>query len=245
MPVIGTQQSPIRINTSETLLVCQPQRIFQVCYQQGVPCTGKFDMAGTGHGNLVLQPPYPKVKYQGDCFELRKVHIHLKSEHLIDSDDPKDYEVHLLHLPEGSTAGTDPKVVIGILYRHDPNVESGGGLEWLEKALRSQEEKGLRRSKNDGGDCSSKPFEFEPLWFFPSQGDANDVENWFHYQGSLTSEPFSEDVSWFVMKNESVINKDRIGRIEQCAEQHARTVYALNRRFILRSFEQGECFREE
>lgn len=74
--------------------------------------------------------------------------------------------------------------------------------------------------------------------FFPRHPDGNtpDLTNWFHYEGSLTSEPYSEDVSWFVMKNESPIDPADVDALKKYAEQEARPPYSLDRRLVVKSF---------
>lgn len=237
MPEIGTQQSPICINTSESLRLYAPKSLMEIGYDPKQNTTGVFKDSGTGHGNLIVDAPYPTVVFNGNVFCLRKVHVHLGSEHLLDSDQPKDYEVHLVHLPEGVDDPTAQKVVIGILYEHDTNSESDSGLQWLNDVLKQRLEKGLLLNKFDTDDEPASHFEFNPLWFFPKRTDQSvDTENWIHYQGSLTSDPYSEDVSWFVMTQPSKINKITIAEIEKYAEQHARSVCPLNRRLLVRSF---------
>jgi carbonic anhydrase len=44
-------------------------------------------------------------------------------------------------------------------------------------------------------------------------------------------------VSWFVFRNETALAKVDIEKLKGAAEQNARETFALNRRFVLRSFE--------
>ena len=72
-----------------------------------------------------------------------------------------------------------------------------------------------------------------PLEFLPDRGD---WDCWFRYEGSLTSEPFSEDVTWYVFDRETGILKSEVDHLAGTAEQEARPVHALDRRYVLRSF---------
>ena len=242
MPVIGTQQSPIQIVTSNAITISKPEELFRIEYEDRV-YHGVFAPAPPGHGNFELDTaPYPKVffKSKSDAYvyELRRIHIHLKSEHLIDSMVQRDYEVHLLHVRQGMTL-TDPKLVIGILYHESFEIPSGRGLERFNKLLKSRSKAGssLRDFKaNDAVPDGN----INPRDFFPRapDGKAPDFKNWFHYEGSLTSEPYSEDVSWFVMKSESGVTPDEdLVHLKKYAEQDARQTYALNRRIVVKSFE--------
>ena len=72
-----------------------------------------------------------------------------------------------------------------------------------------------------------------PLHFLPTDAQR---DRWYHYAGSLTSDPYTEDVAWFVMPNESFIEATEISEIGKCAQRHARPVHPLDRRFVLKNF---------
>jgi carbonic anhydrase len=96
--------------------------------------------------------------------------------------------------------------------------------------------KAYARAKQAGGPAldTTSDLEIDPMHFLP---DRKDWPYWFHYEGSLTSGFFSEDVSWFVFRNETALAKVDIEKLKGAAEQDARETFALNRRFVLRSFE--------
>ncbi len=240
MPVIGTRQSPIKLVTKGAMPLARPEDVLRIAYENK-DYHGTFIGVHPSHGNFELDAPtcpntYPSVLFQGNVFELRRIHIHFKSEHLIDSDVQSDYEVHFLHARQGMML-SDPKLVIGILYSQSATTPAGKGLERFNDLLRQRANAGssLRTFKI----ADSVPDgDINPLDFFPrtSDGASPDLTNWFHYEGSLTSEPYSEDVSWFVMKNESKIDPTKLEDLEKYAEQEARPNYALDRRIVVRSF---------
>ncbi len=131
----------------------------------------------------------------------------------------------------------DPKVVVGILYHEAAGAVPGGGLERFNEVLRDRARAGSSLRKFRAGDAGGEA-EINPLDFFPRgpDGKSPDLTNWFHYEGSLTSEPYSEDVSWFVMRAESRIDPAKLTELEQYAEQEARPTYPLDRRIVVRSF---------
>lgn len=240
MPVIGTRQSPIKIITNNSMQLAKPIDVLRIDYKDQ-DYHGKFIGIHPSHGNFELDKPaspetYPAVLFQGKMFELRRIHIHFQSEHVIDSDVKCDYEVHFVHACLGMTLA-DPKLVIGILYREGAATPAGKGLERFNVLLRQRANAGssLRAFNSTDKVPDGK---INPLEFFPraSDGKSPDVTSWFHYEGSLTSEPFSEDVSWIVMKNESKIDPSKLKELKEYAEQEARPAYALDRRIVVRSF---------
>jgi len=240
MPVIGTRQSPIKLITNDAMRLEKPEDVFRIEYSDK-DYHGTFIGVHPTHGNFELDKPacpetYPSVWFWGNMFELRRIHIHCKSEHFIDSNVQSDYEVHFVHARQGMTL-SDPKLVIGILYKESATTPAGKGLQRFNDLLRGRANSGssLRTFKI----ADSVPDgDINPLEFFPRTPDGKtpDLANWFHYEGSLTSEPYSEDVSWVVMKNESKIDPTELKKLEEYAEQEARPTYALDRRIVVRSF---------
>ena len=76
--------------------------------------------------------------------------------------------------------------------------------------------------KADGKpECVGVSGELKPTDFLPDTREQR--ATWFHYMGSLTSAPFSENVSWFVIHGEIDIPPDHLDQIRQCACRHAAT----------------------
>ncbi len=240
MPVIGTRQSPIHLITKDAMRLAKPEDVLRIDYKDK-DYHGTFIGVHPSHGNFELDKPaspdtYPSVSFQGNVFELRRIHIHFKSEHVIDSTVQRDFEVHLVHAQKGMML-SDPKLVIGILYDQSAKTPAGKGLERFNELLRKRSSAGLSLRTFKSTDAIPDG-DINPLEFFPRSSDRKspDLTNWFHYEGSLTSEPYSEDVSWFVMKNGSKIGPKNLEALEKYAEQEARPTYALDRRIVVRSF---------
>lgn len=232
---IGAQQSPVLLLTGQALPLERPTDLFRIDYQSGMH-HGVFIGVHPSHGNFQFdRPPYPTVSFRGDLYELRCIHIHRGSEHMIDTAGQRDYEVHLVHVRKGMTIA-DPKLAIGILYHETARGASGGGLEQFNDILRQLRHEATSVWKLKADDPGREAC-IDPLIFFPKQSDGTpDLTNWFHYEGSLTSEPYSEDVSWFVMRTESGIDPSNLNELEHYAEQEARPTYPLERRIVVRSF---------
>ncbi len=224
MPIIGTQQSPISIDSSKTLYVDFGAGYLQFKYSRPLP--GEF--AGD---NFVFALPTPSenpddwtLVVGGVDWHIRKIHIHSPSEHFLDSENPRPFEVHLLHSIPGDTSATGNKLVVGIFVSRQDGAEKPTIME-LAKALRASKDS---RSELD---CTAT-IDLNPAEFLPDVG----TDKWFRYEGSLTSPPFTEDVAWIVMNEDSAIPTEAFDALEECAHQHQRLPLPLNRRFVLRSF---------
>jgi carbonic anhydrase len=240
MPVVGTRQSPIVLHRTEALILAEPQKLFSIEYKDQ-SYSGTFTGDKPTHGNFVLDEgkDLPAVTFRGNKYELNRIHIHFGAEHAIDPDPKKHerriFEVHLVHTRPGQPIDT-PKVAIGIIYHKSAKLTSRGGLESIDKML--QEISASSAISNSKKKPIPPTYFINPLLFFPSLpgGKQADLTNWFHYEGSLTSEPYSEDVSWFVMKTESRITPGQLKELEKHAEQEARHSYPLDSRIVVRSF---------
>ena len=61
-------------------------------------------------------------------------------------------------------------------------------------------------------------------------------KRWYLYEGSLTSKPTREVVTWIVFPTSLDVASDDLRKIERHAHQPERDVQALNRRYVLRNF---------
>jgi carbonic anhydrase len=224
-------QSPIRLTYETAYQLAAPTKLLTLHYPLGQSYNVTYDPAASGHGNLELSATScPTLTYNGDTFLLFQVHIHHVSEHLVDSFDPQPFEIHFVHVPQGGTKN-DRKVAIGILYDEQPGY-SLGGLEKFGKHLPSREQMHSLRST---GKKLTLPF--TPSAFFPALPNKKpDLVNWYHYEGSLTSFPYTENVSWFVMQNPAHVDPNQTTGVKQFAEQEARGLQPLDRRIVVRSF---------
>lgn len=60
-----------------------------------------------------------------------------------------------------------------------------------------------------------------------------DTRRYYRYQGSLTTPPCSETVTWTVLKEPLQISADQVARFAKLFPMNARPVAPLNRRFLL------------
>ncbi|EAQ82764.1 carbonic anhydrase family protein [Blastopirellula marina] len=226
-----SSQSPIKLKPESALQIANPQDLLTIRYPATQSFVGKFDGVESSHGNFELGGTKPKIVFRGRKYKLVKIHIHELSEHVVGGDSPSQFEVHFVHIPVHGE-GSDPKVVLGVLYRESEEAERLCGDEAIIASLGDEE--GCGTEKGDGKPTHS----VTPARFFPRVCGSSepDFDSWYYYEGSLTSYPYSEDVSWFVMKDEAVVHPDETRAFKRCSQQHARGLQPLERRLVLRSF---------
>lgn len=245
MPVVGTQQSPIRIENEVSIRVPSNFPSLKIGYDRSL--CGKFK-----GDNFVFDIAYnpdqseivagKTVAFDKNTWIIRKIHIHQPAEHVFEESDPFPYECHLLHSLAGDPKGRGPKLVIASFFdvptpKHKPTGKKLAAMKNADRSSLIELNRKLRDYISNDDDptvCKAEhATPIDPRHFLPTQAQQN---RWYHYEGSLTSDPYTEDVTWFVMPDESFIEADEISEIGKCAEQPARAAHPLDRRFVLRSF---------
>lgn len=220
-----SQQSPIELRASHSLHVpslrTQP---FEHDYREA-PYAGSF--AGEpGHRNFVLTKPYPGahppvVRAAGVTAQLVKIHVHTPPEHDLEGSN-EGGEIHLIHEIVAPTQGST-LLVLGVFFR-----------ERAEGDPEQPEDSALRRFIEgwSGGCTGEAGVTIDPRCLLPAN-----TSRWFRYEGSLTSAPYDESVSWLVFNEPLRLHSRDLEELRRHAEQPERKPQALNRRFVLRSFE--------
>lgn len=226
MPIIGTQQSPIRIDKSATLQIVVPENYLDPNYS-GAELRGHFDFETD---NFVFEE-FEYFLVGNQPWVIRKIHFHDLAEHLIAGRDRARYEAHIVHTmgtsPCDDLNATGPKLALGTFFHRDGAAQPRYSARKLNEQLKEWTE-----SKGARGYRGKIEARVNPLDFLPPR---DCWKSWYHYQGSLTSEPFSEDVTWYVFDRETGVQDGDFCSLAG-AEQHARGVHAIDRRFVLRSF---------
>lgn len=145
---------------------------------------------------------------EGRPFHLRNVHFHVPAEHRIEG---REYllEAHAVHANE-----TGDIAVIAVLF------EPGHAHSAFEKFLPL-----LPLRKGEG-----KPLEaaLSAAEFMPSTPAC------FRYTGSLTTPPYSEGVSWFVMRETLALAPEQAAALRQTVgKDNNRSLQALNGRRVI------------
>ena len=227
MPIIGTQQSPIEINPATALRIYLADHYLYPSYS-GRELNGHFDVPSK---NFVFDE-VESFKIGTQDWVIRKIHFHDLAEHRFVGRDRAHYECHIVHTmgtkASDDPGATGPKLVLGTLFHKDEKAAPRPSAKKLNEKLKATKESW--QAEREAVDVVTS---INPLEFLPDRGD---WDCWFRYEGSLTSEPFSEDVTWYVFDRETGILKSEVDHLAGTAEQEARPVHALDRRYVLRSF---------
>ncbi len=165
------------------------------------------------HGVEVIFPPTPSkyLELEGKRFVLRQFHLHHPAEHLIEGT-LHDAELHVVHqnLDDATFA------VVGVPLTVDPNAkENREAVGWVKSFAAARENKTVA-------------IPLKPASWLPVNHDRI-----YRYEGSLTTEPFTETVSWIVFPEPKAISPALFAAIFGEHPQKARGIQARNRRFVL------------
>ncbi len=204
------QQSPI--NLPPTVSATTPADYLELAWSKAID---GFLHQGP-HGIEVLFGTDSDVflRLEGKPFHLRNFHFHHPSEHCLNAD-AFHGELHLVHqnLSDLSYA------VVGVFLSID---NSQSETDQMKELIQSFQ----RSHKSVSG--PAKPIPLQPQsWLPPS------YERLLRYEGSLTTEPFTESVTWLVLPDPKPISETLFAAIFGCHPQEARGLQSLDRRYIL------------
>lgn len=149
------------------------------------------------------------ASWGNERFELIQFHFHRHSEHLVDGK-PYPMEMHLVHKTPGNQY-----VVIGVFInrgKYNPEIEKIWNR--IPKEI-------------------NKEFSYENELINLANLLPKNKE-YFHYNGSLTTPPCSENVSWFLLETPIEISEEQIKYFEKFIDHNARPVQKLNHRIIVK-----------
>lgn len=166
---------------------------------------------GDSH-SIVMPGEQSPLTLRGKAFEPKGLHFHSPSEHLVHG---KSYpmEMHIVHQNEQDGS----RAVIGVFL--DGAGESGSVSDRAFSSLLDSLEKGGK---------SLPPTDLLP----------RESHKFYRYEGSLTTTPFDENVSWMVLKEPIHLAPETLARLKEERGHEAREVQELNRRHILANFRE-------
>lgn len=214
------QQSPINIET--TYRTDLPPLAFK--YPAKV--VGTFTPSGHGANFELKASSKASLRFEGQDCRLVKLHFHARSEHRVGGQD-YPLEIHLIHEIPKPTSGSK-FVVVGVFLEEVARAATPEVFMEFAKFFSAFPKAGKRAA--DAAPPSGE-VEFAPLTCLP------DDRSYYRYEGSLTTEPFNEFISWVVLKDKVAVKASDIKPITAHALHEARVPQPLNRRFVLRSFE--------
>jgi carbonic anhydrase len=168
-----------------------------------------LNIVNNGHTIQVNAAPGSFCTIDGEKFELVQFHIHHPSEHLL-AGKTKPLEIHYVHQNAAGALG-----VLGVFYA--PGSRSLAAFEPIWAAM----------PKAAGPARDVAGVTIDPGALFPASG------RHFRYQGSLTTPPCSEGVTWVVYTDTVETARAQIVQFAQLFPNNARPVQPLNRRSLL------------
>ena len=179
----GKSQSPIDIVPSQTVGSASAAPIVL-----NYPKTGLV-VENTGH---VIEVPYETSAFamiEGTPYDLLQFHFHTRSEHALNGA-LYDLEVHFVH-----RAASGQLAVLGYWVKGCNQLDTTckPNLVLDEIFANAPETKGEKDTHKE-----LNPFEFLPV---RRTGTGGVLENYYSYEGSLTTPPCSEGVRWFMSKD--------------------------------------------
>ncbi len=164
-------------------------------------------IVNNGHTIQVNAEPGSVMRMHGETYRLKQFHFHHPSEHLL-AGRALDMELHLVHdHPSGQLAVLGVFMMVG---NANPVIDT----IW-------------RIMPTASGSEQSFPDKVNPTQLIP------DTKRFYRYEGSLTTPPCSEIVTWTVLKTPLEISADQLALFAKLYPLNARPVAGANRRYLL------------
>jgi carbonic anhydrase len=171
--------------------------------------SGKFTVENNGHTIEARVPLGSSVMIGADRFSLTQFHFHLPGEHAVSGKRPA-MEAHFVHTHQDGRIA-----VLGTL------LEPGGHNDAFSAVMKVAPGKAGEEART------------EPV-VDPRQMVPNSLDSW-RYEGSLTTPPCSQVVSWVVFARTVSVAQSDIDAFRKIFPMNARPLQPLNRRYLLRS----------
>lgn len=145
------------------------------------------------------------AQINGRRFELEQVHFHSISEHTID-DESFPLEAHFVHKSQDGRLA-----VIAVLFKEG---ESNEAFQFI-----------LNQIKKDEKNEIAVDLDLTELM--------PESKNYYHYLGSLTTPPLTENVEWYIFSQQVELSKEQIEKFQEFYHDNHRNLQPLNERTIL------------
>lgn len=152
------------------------------------------------------------LSFDGVRYECKQFHFHTPAEHLIDGI-TYPMEVHLVHTNIDSTQ-SHHYFVISMLFR------MGQHNDFLQDFI--------DRVPEAIGDTAH----FDNTYFDLSELVTEELKDYYHYTGSLTTPPYTETVNWAVSYHVLEASPAQIARLNKIEGNNARHIQSINSRKI-------------
>jgi len=209
--VHGLIQSPVNILTAQTggsaeheITVIRPDTL------------KASDVVNTGHSVQLDLDPGAGVQFDGIEYHFLQGHFHTPSEHQVDGI-TYPMEMHFVSMADKDNEGDDPQyLVVGVFFK------MGAENKFIQAFIDK-----IPETEKDTALLNEKPVYINDLL---EKGEA--FNDYYYYKGSLTTPPYTETVSWVIMKKVLEASPSQIQRINEIEGNNARHVQALFSRGI-------------
>lgn len=203
----GQLQSPINLLPSEATGKAKLAMEYKTTSLHMAHNEHVDDIVDNGHTIQINVEPGSTISVNGKVFSLKQGHFHTPSEHTF-SGKHFPMEMHLVHQSaDGAFA------VIGVLLeKGEANADFAKIIEHLPNA--------------PGEDKHVPDMHLNITAYLPK----NTVS--YHYRGSLTTPPCSENVHWFVLQSRLALSTEQLKAFESRLRDNHRPTQALNGRKI-------------
>jgi carbonic anhydrase len=205
----GKIQSPINVLNCDTVNLCRHNVTLH--YRQSIE-----KIVNRGHTIQIEYQAGSTVEYDGHAYELKQFHFHTPAEHLVDGI-TYPMEIHMVHQrkEKDSTALTD-YLVIGVWFK-ETRTDNPFISEFLDAI--PEQEGSVNEVKGDSVDVNDLFRQTTAL-------------EYYHYNGSLTTPPYSESVTWLIVKHVFEASSRQIERLNRLEGNNARHVHAKSKRVV-------------
>lgn len=203
--VLDHAQSPIDIRTDKAIEAAgnEPGGIELWNVKGVVDVTGETDENGRP---VQLNTCATKAMIRGRHFKLKQLHFHVPSEHTIDGK----------HFPlEGHfvfKAQNGRLAVLGVMY------EIGSANLAIQEILDDLANSGKKKVA---------PYRINALELLPKRHD------YYHYLGSLTTPPLTQNVEWYVLKQPVSLSAEQLATLRKHYPRNNRSIQPLNGRPVI------------
>ncbi len=170
-----------------------------------------LNVQNNGHTIQINMAPGSTIKTPTGKYQLLQFHFHYKSEHTVDGTH-SDLEAHFVHMNKNGQLG-----VLGVFIQPNHSGKENEGLATI-----------LQYAPHDVA-TNSLSVELEIEDILPSE----EIKNFWHYNGSLTTPPCSEGVKWYVAQKNIYASEEQIEKMAALVHHHNyRPTQELNGRKI-------------
>ena len=153
-------------------------------------------------------------------YEFKQLHFHTPSEHDIDGQEGP-MEMHMVSALTNEKTGIVHYLVIGILFKE------GKENPFISKMINHLPKELLLHSLSNKDehaheqivDISDDPINLDNLYGSPFK---NHLKEFYFYNGSLTTPPYTETVEWYVAKDYVEISKEQIAIMKEIMGDNSR-----------------------